>query len=320
MDPRLTAAIVAIVGVPLALLGYVALAEAVVARVPARWRSSLRPWLWIMPALTFVLVFLVYPTLYSLVLSVVGGSGATLDHYASVLADPDTQTALRNNAIWLVLLTALTVGCGLVFAVVLDRVRYEGLAKSVLFMPLAISFVGAGVIWRFMLSYKPPGAPQTGTLNGILDALGLDPVGFLVEAPLNTIMLIVVAAWIWTGFCLVILSAAIKGISRDLLDAARVDGASELQLFRRLTLPLVRPTLVVLMLTMVIVSLKAFDIVYVMTNGAFDTEVIANRMYKELFAFDEPGRASAIAIILLVLVVPAMALNVRQQRRELGGR
>jgi alpha-glucoside transport system permease protein len=320
MEPRLAAALVAIVGVPLALLGYMALAEAVVARVPVRWRSSLRPWLWIMPAFSFVLVFLVYPTLYSIVLSLTNEAGPTLDHYTTVLTDPDTQDALRNNAIWLVLLTALTVGGGLILAVLLDRVRYEGAAKSVLFMPLAISFVGAGVIWRFMLSYKPPGAAQTGTLNGILGTLGLDPVGFLVEAPINTIMLIVVAAWIWTGFCLVILSAAIKGISRDLLDAARVDGASELQLFRRLTLPMVRPTLIVLVLTMVIVSLKAFDIVYVMTNGAFDTEVIANRMFKELFAFDQPGRASAIAIILLLLVVPAMVLNIRQQRRELGVR
>jgi alpha-glucoside transport system permease protein len=141
-------------------------------------------------------------------------------------------------------------------------------------------------------------------------------VPFLLNPPLNTVMLIVVASWIWTGFCMVILSAAVKGISGELLDAARVDGASEMQLFRRITLPLLRPTIGVLVITMVIASLKAFDIVYVMTNGAFDSEVIANRMYKELFTFNQPGRASAVATILLLLTFPAMLLNVRQIRQR----
>jgi alpha-glucoside transport system permease protein len=130
------------------------------------------------------------------------------------------------------------------------------------------------------------------------------------------VMLIVVASWIWTGFCMVILSAAVKGISRELLDAARVDGASEAQVFRRIMLPLLRPAIGVLVITMVIASLKAFDIVYVMTNGSFDSEVIANRMYKELFTFNQPGRASAIAVILLLLTIPAMVLNVRNVRRQ----
>jgi alpha-glucoside transport system permease protein len=320
MDPRLTAAVVAIVGVPLVLAGYIAIVEAVLGRFPNRWQTPLRPWLWLLPALTFVLVFLIYPSLYTAILSLTdraqGTSLLTLDNYAYFFGSDETIAALRNNAIWLVLLTAFTVGGGLVLAALFDRIRYEAIAKSIVFMPLAISFVGAGVIWRYMFAYKPPGAEQTGTLNALLGAGGIDPVAFMLDAPLNTVMLIVVAAWIWTGFCLVILSASIKGISRELLDAARVDGASELQAFRRITLPLVRPTIVVLVVTMVIVSLKAFDIVYVMTNGAFDSEVIALRMYRELFTFSEPGRASAVAIILLALIVPAMVLNVRQLRRE----
>jgi len=318
MDPRLTAALAAIVGVPVVLAGYIAVIETVLGRLPTRWQTPLRPWLWLLPALTFVLVFLVYPSLYTAVLSLMERDGGTftLDNYAYFLGADETLAALRNNAIWLVLLTAFTVGGGLVLAALFDRVRYESVAKSIVFMPLAISFVGAGVIWRYMLAYKPPGAEQTGTLNALLGVGGWDPVAFLLDAPLNTVMLVVVAAWIWTGFCLVILSASIKGISRELLDAARVDGASELQAFRRITLPLVRPTIVVLLVTMVIVSLKAFDIVYVMTNGAFDSEVIALRMYRELFTFNEPGRASAVAMILLALIMPAAVLNVRQLRRE----
>jgi alpha-glucoside transport system permease protein len=317
MDPRLTAAVVAVVGVPAALLGYIAIVEAVLGRLPSRWQAPLRPWLWLLPALTFVLVFLIYPAAYTAALSVTDPAGGlTLENYQYFFTAQATLTALRNNAIWLVLLTALTVGGGLMLAVMFDRIRYESVAKSIVFMPLAISFVGAGVIWRFMLAYRPAAADQTGTLNGLITAAGGEPVAFLLKAPLNTIMLVIVAAWIWTGFCLVILSAALKGIDRELLDAGRVDGASELELFRRITLPLLRPTIVVLVVTMVIVSLKAFDVVYVMTNGQFDSEVIANRMYKELFAFNQPGRASAVATILLALIVPAMAYNVRHLRRE----
>jgi alpha-glucoside transport system permease protein len=320
MDQRLTAAAVAIVGVPIVLAGYIAVIEAVLGRLPSRWQTPLRPWLWLLPALSFVLVFLVYPSLYTAVLSLsdtrVDGGGFTLDNYAYFFGEGDTLAALRNNAIWLVLLTAFTVGGGLVLAALFDRVRYESVAKSIVFMPLAISFVGAGVIWRFMLAYKPPGAEQTGTLNAIVTGAGGDPIAFLLDAPLNTVMLITVAAWIWTGFCLVILSASIKGVSPELLDAGRVDGASELQVFRRITLPLLRPTIVVLIVTMVIASLKAFDIVYVMTNGNFDTEVIANRMFKELLSFNQPGRASAVATILFALIIPAMVINVRQLRRE----
>ena len=179
-------------------------------------------------------------------------------------------------------------------------------------MPLAISFVGAGVIWKFMYDYKPAGQAQIGTLNGLLAGVGQPPTDFIQTPPGNNIALVVVAAWIWTGFGMVILSAALKGISAELLEAARVDGANELQVFRGITLPLLMPTIAVVATTMIITALKAFDIVYVMTNGAFDTDVMANRMYKELFNFSQPGRASAVATILVLLIIPVMIFNVRR--------
>lgn len=319
MDDRLITALIVVLGVPAVLFGYIVVTEQLLRLVPGRWTQRLRPWVWLLPAIAFLTVFLIYPTIYTLYLSFLDRASEAfvgLDNYVYFFTTSDTLIALRNNAIWLVLLTGLTVVAGLGIAVLVDRVRYESTAKSVIFVPLAISFVGAGVIWKFMYDFRPPGQPQTGTLNGILDIFGIEPVPWLIEAPGNTIALIVVAAWIWTGFCMVILSGALKGISAELLEAARVDGANEWQVFRRITLPLLMPTIAVVATTMIITSLKAFDIVYVMTNGAFDTEVIANRMYKELFAFGQPGRASATAILLLLLIIPVMAINIRRFRQQ----
>ena len=319
MDDRLITALIVVIGVPGVLFGYIALTERLLMLAPDRMRVKLRPWVWLGPALAFLGVFLVYPTIYTLYLSFLDKFSKEfvgLDNYVYFLTTSDTLIALRNNVIWLVLLTLLAVGGGLLIAILVDRVRYESVAKSIIFVPLAISFVGAGVIWKFMFDFRPPGQAQTGTLNGIIGAAGVDPIPWLINAPLNTIALIVVAAWIWTGFCMVILSGALKGISTELLEAARVDGANELQVFRGITLPLLLPTIAVVATTMVITSLKAFDIVYVMTNGAFDTEVIANRMIKELFSFGQPGRASATAIVLLLMIIPVMAINIRRFRAQ----
>jgi alpha-glucoside transport system permease protein len=195
-------------------------------------------------------------------------------------------------------------------------VRYEVVAKSLIFLPLAISFVGAGVVWNFMFDYAPPGTTQIGTLNGIQQAFGLGPTWFLGVPPVNNIWLILVATWIWTGFAMVILSAALKGISPELLEAARVDGASEIQVFRGITLPLLMPTIAVVATTMIITALKAFDVVYVMTGGNYDTDILALQMYKQLFNFSQPGRASAVATILVLLIIPVMILNVRRFRAQ----
>jgi alpha-glucoside transport system permease protein len=319
MDDRLITAAIVVFGVPAVLFGYILVTERLIRFAPDRAQDRIRPWVWLFPAIAFLVVFLVYPTIYTGYLSFLDKFSKEfvgLDNYVYFFTTPDTLVALRNNAIWLVLLTVFAVGAGLIIAILVDRVRYESTAKSIIFVPLAISFVGAGVIWKFMYDFRPPGTPQTGTLNGILAAVGIDPVPWLINAPGNTIALIIVAAWIWTGFCMVILSGALKGISAELLEAARVDGANEWQVFRSITFPLLLPTIAVVATTMVITSLKAFDVVYVMTNGAYDTEVIANRMIKELFTYGQPGRASATAILLLLLIIPVMAVNIRRFRAQ----
>jgi len=221
--------------------------------------------------------------------------------------------ALRNNAFWVVVFTFFTVTFGVLLAVLLDRVRYERLIKSIVFVPAAISYVGASIIWKFVYAYRAEGLPQIGLLNAIVVALGGKPVGWLIQRPwINNICLIVVGIWIWTGFCMVIFSAAYKNIPRPLLEAARIDGATEWQVFRKITLPLLGPTIAVVATTMVVQVLKVFDIVFVMTNGAYGTEVIANRMYKEMFNFFNYGRASAIAVVLLLLIIPFMLSNLRR--------
>jgi alpha-glucoside transport system permease protein len=201
---------------------------------------------------------------------------------------------------------------GLVIAVLVDRVRYESIVKSVIFLPMAISFVAASVIWALVYNFDP----RVGILNAVVTAFGFEPIPWLVGSPLNTILLIVVGAWMLTGFAMVILSAGLKGISTELLEASRVDGANEWQVFRRIIFPLLLPTIAVISTTVIIYALKTFDVVYTMTNGNFETEVIANRMYKELFTFGQPGRASATAVILLLAIIPIMVINIRRFREQ----
>lgn len=278
------------------------------------------PWLFAGPALLALIFFLVYPSVETIRLSFFGKHGTTyvgFQNYIYAFTHQTMLTAFRNNALWVVLFTGLTVSLGLLFAVLLDRVRYEKIVKSIVFIPMAISMVGASTIWKFVYAYRPPGAPQIGLLNAIVVALGGEPVGWLIERPwINNLCLIVVGIWIWTGFCMVILSAAYKNIPRQLMEAARIDGANEWQVFRKVIVPLLGPTVAVVTTTMVVFVLKIFDIVYVMTNGNYATEVIANRMYKEQFAFSHYGRAATIAVVLLLLVVPMMLVNIRRFRRQ----
>lgn len=318
---RILLALAVVIGAPLVTAGYIVAAERVIGWLPDRPRAAVRPWLWLAPALVLLAVFLVYPTASTVSLSFLNNNSTRpvgLDNYVALFTNPVMLSALRNNVIWLVVFTGATVTLGLIIAVLTDRVRYEGVAKSVIFLPMAISFVAAGVIWKFMYDYRPPGAPQTGTLNALLMSAipGFEPQAWLTNPPGNTLALIAAAVWVWTGFCLVILSAGLKGISTEVIEAARVDGASELQIFFRIIIPLLGPTLAVVITTMIIFALKAFDIVYVMTNGNFDTEVIANRMYKEMFNVRDFGRASAIAVLLLVAIIPVMAFNIRRFRQQ----
>ncbi|MCZ7574017.1 MAG: sugar ABC transporter permease [Ardenticatenaceae bacterium] len=316
---RLLLAIIVIVGVPAATVAYVWLVERVVALLPNKSQPRVRPWLWVGPALALLTFYLIYPTINTAYLSLLNGDSTKfvgLENYVYFFTNNATLTALRNNVLWLIFFTLLTVTLGLLIAVLFDRVSYEAAAKALIFMPLALSFVAAGVIWKLMYDFQPPGRPQTGTLNAIVTLFGGDPVAWLVNRPTNNPALIWVGVWMWTGFAMVILSAGLKGIPTEILEAGRVDGANEWQILRRITIPMLGSTIAVVATTMVIWALKVFDIVYVMTNGNFGTEVIANRMYKEMFNFRNFGRASAIAIVLLLAIIPVMLVNIRRFREQ----
>lgn len=318
-ESRLLLALIVIVGVPLATIGYVYLVEAFVRILPVGSRNTVRPWLWVGPAILLLGFYLVYPTLNTLYLSFFNANSSEfvgLANYRYIFTDSSVIVSLRNNGLWLVFLTLLTVVFGLLFAIMFDKVKYESAAKALIFLPMAISFVAAGVIWRLMYDYQPPLMPQTGTLNGLFSAFGLDPVPWLINRPENNFALIIVGVWVWAGFALVILSAGLKGIPSEILEAARVDGANEWQTLSRVTIPMMGSTIAVVATTMIIFALKAFDVVYVMTNGNFGTDVIANRMYKEMFNFTHFGRAGAIAVVLLLAIIPIMLFNIRRFREQ----
>lgn len=317
-------ALIGSVGVPAVLIGGIYLFEVLLRSLPEGRRSTFRPWLWLAPTFLLLGVFLVYPALRTLYLSVFDAGSARfigLQNYLFAVTSSEVLGALRNNLLWLTVFTTVTVGIGLAMAVLTDRVRYEAIARSVMFMPMAISFVAASVIWKFVYAFRPRGEPQIGALNALLSGMvpNFHPVAWLVAPVLNNFALIAVGVWVWAGFCLVILSAALKTFPVDLLEAARVDGAGEWQVFRRITLPMLGPTIGVVVTTMMIFAFKAFDIVYVMTNGNFNTDVIANQMYKAMFTFQDFGRASAMAVILFAATIPVVAANIRRSLEQEGG-
>ena len=318
--------VVVIVGVPLVLAAYIVGGEFVVRRLPDKNRPQVRPWIWVGPAIFLVAAILFIPAIFTVIQSFQDNHGnfVGLQNYANQLADfpsGGAWIAIRNNIIiWLIFYTLFVLAFGLALAVLFDRVAYETVVKSLIFMPMAISSVALGVIWKFMFWYQPPGSAQTGTLNAIVTFFHHEPVAWLQDqwpnglAVLNNLALIGAATWGITGFAMVILSAALKGIPGELLEAARVDGAGEITIFRRVIFPLMMPTIVVVGTTLVIFALKAFDVVYVMTNGNYNTDVLAFRMYNLLYLSHNPAGASAVAIILLIAVVPVLIFNLRQFR------
>lgn len=278
----------------------------------------LTPWFYILPASVLIAFFLLYPTLRTFYLSFFDKRSIEyvgLENYSFLLTSATTRVAIRNNLLWMVVFPLTTISLGLVLAVLADKVAYERVVKSIIFMPMAISFVGAGVVWKFVYAYRATEVAQTGLLNAIVVALGGEPVGWLLQRPwLNNLCLVVIGVWIWTGFCMTAFSAAYKNIPIEIIEAARMDGATEWQLFWRITVPALKATISVMTVTMMVFALKVFDIIYVTTNGLYDTEVMANRMYKEMFLYRSKGRASAIAIFLLVTSVIIMSSNVLRQR------
>src|ERR1700682_6296134 len=315
-----------VIGVPLVLAAYIVGGEYLVRRMPDKARPSVRPWIWVAPPLLLVTGFLVLPAIATVIQSFQDNHGnfVGLTNFGNQLSGFPTSgswIAIRDHLFWLIFYTLGALAFGLLLAVIFDRVPYEKIVKSLIFMPMAISSVATVVIWKFMYAYQPPGQPQTGTLNAVLSIFHQDPRTWVQDMspifglfPLNNMALIGAAVWGIVGFSMVILSAALKGIPGDLLEAARVDGAGEITIFRRVIFPLMMPTVVVVGTTLVIFALKAFDTVYAMTAGNYETDVLANRMYKLLyFSNDNPG-ASAVAVILLVTVVPVLIFNLRQFR------
>jgi alpha-glucoside transport system permease protein len=282
-------------------------------------QETVRPWVFVGPALVLLSVFLLYPAVNTIVVSLQDATGTTfvgLDNYRFVFTDPAMLRSIRNTIAWMIVVPVGAVSIGLVFAVLADRLpRGESLAKSLIFLPMAISFVGASVVWGFIYDFRVFGN-QTGLLNGIWVGLGNDPVAWLSAEPWNNLLLMVVMIWMQTGFAMVILSAAIKGVPEDILEAARIDGATELQIFRRITIPSIMSAIVVVTTTMIINVLKVFDIVWVMTSGQSGTEVIAERMIRWSFAFRNSGRGAAVATLLFILVIPVMVWNIKRFRAE----
>lgn len=273
------------------------------------------------PALALLAFGLVRPaiiTLWNSFFDKRGNEFVGLDNYQRALTEGQFQNVLANTAIWVILVPLVSTGIGLVYAVLVDRTRFEKLAKALVFVPMAISMVGASIIWKFVYEFKPnqPGVKQTGLLNQVLVWIGLEPQQFLINSPWNTMFLIVVMIWIQTGFAMTVLSAAIKAIPDDIVEAARIDGLGGMRMFRYITVPSIRPAMVVVLTTIAIGTLKVFDIVRTMTGGQFNTQVIANEFYTQSFRQNNQGLGAALAVILFILVIPIVIYNVRQLRKS----
>ena len=284
-----------------------------------RWRDRILPWVFVGPALLLLAVFLVYPAAGTILRSFVDDHGQfTLRNYA-VMTESDFTQILRNNAFWLIVGTGGSVLLGLIFAGLFDRIRREALAKTIVFLPLAISLVGASVIWGLVYAWQPAGQPQIGLLNAIVVGFGGQPIPWLTTSPINVFAEIVIMVWLQTGFAMVVLSAAIKGVSGEIIEAARLDGASERQVFLRVIVPMIRGSIITVATTIAIVTIKIFDIVYVTTGGRFNDDVVANRMFHEIFQFFDDGRGAALATLLFVAVLPVMYINLSNFRRQQRG-
>jgi len=271
------------------------------------------------PALVLLLFGLLGPAVRTFLLSFKGSAShhwVGLTNYKWLFTDPSMRIVLKNTVFWILFTPIVTTGLGLLLAVLLDRMRRESVAKSLIFMPMAISFVGASIVWQFVYKYANPNQPQVGLMSSLARHLGFGPTNWLLTQPLNTFLLMIVFIWSQAGFAMVILSAAIKAVPADVMEASALDGAHGWKLFRGITFPMVRSTFIVVLATMVVATLKLFDIVRASTGGNFGTSVLANEMYSETFVRFDAGRGAAMAIILFVLVFPALIFNIYNLRRE----
>ncbi|MEU8819482.1 sugar ABC transporter permease [Actinoplanes sp. NPDC048796] len=293
----------------------------IAAKFGGRRGDKVVAWLYLLPTVFLLAFGLVYPglrTIYESFFDAAGKAFVGFDNYSTIFSDNDQLTVLRNTVIWVVIVPFLATAIGLVYAILVDRSRFESFAKALIFLPMSISFVAASVIWKFMYEYRPDqgNVKQIGLINQIIVWLGGKPQQLLIESPLNTFLLIVVMIWIQAGFAMTILSAAIKAIPDDIIEAARLDGVNAWTMFRNITLPSVQPTVVVVLTTIGIATLKVFDIVRTMTGGQFKTSVVANEFYSQTFRADNQGLGAALAVLLFILVIPIVAYNIRTLRRS----
>ena len=308
-------------------VGGIWLLYSAVAQLVSLFRPSIRdrimPWVFVVPALALLIGWLVYPGIVTIITSFTDDTtGAfTLQNWLD-LGKPSNLGILFNNLLWLVVGTGGAVILGLFIAAMFDRVKFEALSKTFVFLPMAISLVGASLIWRFIYTWRPAGQPQYGLLNAVWTGFGNKPIDWIHfdDFHINTFLLIVIFIWLQTGFAMVILSAAIKGVSTEILEAARLDGASERQVFFRVIVPIIKGSILAVITTIAIADLKIFDIVYVMTGGRFDTDVVANQMFLQAFQFFNDGRAAALATVLFLAVLPVMYINLRNLREQGVGR
>ena len=285
-------------------------------------RSQIRPWLFLFPALLFLAVYLVYPALETFRLSFFDkvGNFVGFSNYLWAFGDSNFQQSILNNIEWLIVVPFFATAFGLVIAVLADRLWWGNIAKSLVFMPMAISFVGASVIWKFVYDYRAAGQQQIGVLNAIVTGLGLPPQAWISLPFWNSFFLMVVLIWIQTGFAMVILSAALRGVPEETLEAARIDGANGFRIFFDIMIPQIWGTIIVVWTTITIVVLKVFDIIFAMTNGQWNTEVLANFMFKWMFVNFDYGRGSTVAVIIMLAVLPIMIWNIRRANAEEGTR
>jgi len=301
--------------------------NALVERLSQRWERRIKPYVFVAPAVAIVGVFLVYPVVQTIMFSFADRNSTAwvgFENYTFIFQDDRFVEALFNNLLWIIVVPSFAVAIGLLIAVMADRLKPRGekIAKSIIFMPMAISFVGASTIWKFVYDTDFRGGEQIGLLTAITSKLGFEPQRWLSlqTFSLNDLLLIVIMVWLQAGFAMVLLSAAIKGVPEETLEAARIDGAGEVAIFFRVIVPQIWPTVIVVFTTVLILVMKVFDIVNVMTNGRDGTEVIANRFYNLLFESGENGQAAAVVVILMLAVVPVMIYQVRQFRREEAAR
>ena len=277
----------------------------------------------LLPTVLLISVGLVYPglkTIYQSFYNAAGTAFVGMDNYQTIFTDSDQITVLRNTVLWVVITPFVATAAGLLYAILVDKARFEAVAKALIFLPMAISFVGASIIWKFVYEFRPDeqGIQQIGLLNQVLVWLGGSPRQFLIDSPWNTLFLLVVMIWIQAGFAMTVLSAAIKAIPEDIVEAARLDGVRAWGMFRYVTVPSIRPALIVVLTTIGIGTLKVFDIVRTMTGGQFETSVVANEFYSQSFRSSNQGLGAALATLLFVLVVPIVVYNVRQLRASEG--